>query len=336
MNLVADRRAYVLDADSGAWFSLAGLPVDEAPADFLCTHQRGCTTIEQTRGEVASSWRIFVPRSEPCELWTLTLHNLADRPRRLHLILCCHTAIPGQHEGTLPAAHTAYDEQLGAIVGSNVVRFGSWYSHETVGRTEDGFFAINAPLTGYDAAKRAFTGTYGSYDRPAALVEGRGCTHSDCEFEAITFALQSTFELAPGASCRVHAVAGAHRDREHIARLQERFFAEGVGGWKHYRHGEAGAGWITGSAGWLVTIVSQGIFGLQPTMQGLRVRPCLPPHWTDCGLTRRFRGATYRMRYRRDKVPAMAIAIDGRCLDGDVLPHERGRTYDVLVCLPGE
>ncbi len=228
VNLVSDRRAYLLDVDSGEWFSAAGLPVDEAPSDFRCTHEPGCTTIEQTHDSLASRWRIFVPRREPCELWTFSLRNVGDRPRRLKVILCFHTNIPGQHEGSLPAAHAAYDDEMDALIGSNVVRFGSWYSHETVGRTEDGFFTIDAPVSGYDACKRAFTGAYGSYDRPDALVAGRGCSNSICEFESITFALQTTVELAPGESRRIDAIAGAHRGGEHIAELKERFFAEGA------------------------------------------------------------------------------------------------------------
>lgn len=50
-----------------------------------------------------------------------------------------------------------------------------------------------------------------------------------------------------------------------------------------------------GTAAWTIVSISQAILGVQPELDGLRIDPCIPPEWTLLTLTRRFRGAQYRI-----------------------------------------
>ena len=56
-----------------------------------------------------------------------------------------------------------------------------------------------------------------------------------------------------------------------------------------------GIGWLTGTANWMHVAAMQYILGVRPTLDGLTVRPCLPPAIAKAEVRRRFRGQTYRI-----------------------------------------
>jgi cellobiose phosphorylase len=98
--------------------------------------------------------------------------------------------------------------------------------------------------------------------------------------------------------------------------------------------GRAEGAWSANSAAWLYKALTEGILGIQPDWDGLRIRPCLPPEWKTARAARVFRGGTYRIQFRRDpklKPGAQKIVFNGRPLAGEILPALSNRTHDVLV-----
>ena len=85
--------------------------------------------------------------------------------------------------------------------------------------------------------------------------------------------------------------------------------------------GEAKNSWLTGTAAWTFVNVSQYILGIQPTLDGLRVDPCIPHTLTGYTVTRRYRGAVYHIAV--DNTAAVqhgvqSITVDGKALAGNV------------------
>ncbi|MCC6581133.1 MAG: hypothetical protein IT440_11900 [Phycisphaeraceae bacterium] len=54
--------------------------------------------------------------------------------------------------------------------------------------------------------------------------------------------------------------------------------------------GKAGISWLTGTASWMYIAATQYILGLQPALDGLHVKPCLPSTWKKVVVQRVFRG----------------------------------------------
>ena len=99
----------------------------------------------------------------------------------------------------------------------------------------------------------------------------------------------------------------------------------------HY--GRGGWTWYTGSAAWLFRIQTEWILGVRPEWEGLRVRPCIPSHWNGFETTRRFRGATYRIRASVGSAEP-GVWLDGRRLPGDLVPAmPEGGRHEVEVRL---
>ncbi len=226
-NIITSRMVYIIDEETGEFWTANGLPVNKGYENYDCEHALGYSQITSEFNGIKTCYRVFVPQDDNCEIWTITVENLTDKRRKIKVIPYFGTAIYGQHEGSFPAAYATYDEASNAIVGSNVVRFGSHFSHETVGRTEDGFFTMDCNLSGYDTNERKFIGEYYNELTPLAIING-GCTNSICEFEKIIFALETKLEIEPGEVKTVNTIAGVTKESNEINSLRNKYFADGV------------------------------------------------------------------------------------------------------------
>lgn len=87
--------------------------------------------------------------------------------------------------------------------------------------------------------------------------------------------------------------------------------------------GEAKNSWLTGTAAWNWVAITQWILGIRPEHEGLRVDPCIPSDWSGFEVTRKFRGATYKIKVENpDRVCSgvREITVDGEPLEGNLLP----------------
>jgi len=98
------------------------------------------------------------------------------------------------------------------------------------------------------------------------------------------------------------------------------------------RYGRGGWTWYTGSAQWLLRAALEGLFGLQPVVEGLRISPCLPSAWPSCQVKRTFRGSLYEIEYRNTpEGKRVHITLDGSPLEGNILPPPTRPVHRVVV-----
>lgn len=97
-----------------------------------------------------------------------------------------------------------------------------------------------------------------------------------------------------------------------------------------YRYGTPGQSWRTAAGQWFQKALVNYVFGLLPEMEGLTVKPCLPPSWKTASIDKRFRGTNYHIRYENGGTSLKAILVDGKPIDGNLLPLTGG-DVDVLV-----
>ena len=122
-----------------------------------------------------------------------------------------------------------------------------------------------------------------------------------------------------------------------IHRTEPYVYSQMVAGADAKFHGEAKNSWLTGTAAWTFVNVSQHILGVYPTHKGLSIDPCVPKGFGDFTLTRKFREGTYNIKVvNPDNVEkgVKSITVDGKAVDGCVVPYEKGKTqYDVVVTM---
>ncbi len=94
-------------------------------------------------------------------------------------------------------------------------------------------------------------------------------------------------------------------------------------GREHREYGKVSGTWLTGTAAWNYVAATQYILGVRPDWDGLRIDPCLPADWRELHLTRRHRGATYRIHITNPDAicrGVRSVTCDGEPVEGNVLP----------------
>jgi cellobiose phosphorylase len=106
-----------------------------------------------------------------------------------------------------------------------------------------------------------------------------------------------------------------------VHRCEPYAYAQTIAGRDAPSFGEAKNSWLTGTAAWNYVAITQSILGIQPTYEGLRVAPVIPQDWPGFEAVRVFRGVTYDIRVKRaSKGNAVSLVVDGKEVDGDVVP----------------
>lgn len=120
-----------------------------------------------------------------------------------------------------------------------------------------------------------------------------------------------------------------------VHRTEPYVYSQMVAGRDAATFGEAKNSWLTGTAAWTFVNVSQYILGVQPTLDGLRIDPCIPRSMDGFTLRRVWRGAVYDIQVENPchvRKGVAAVTVDGRPLAGQVLPAApAGATVQVTV-----
>ena len=94
------------------------------------------------------------------------------------------------------------------------------------------------------------------------------------------------------------------------------------------KFGQAKNSWLTGTAAWTFYAASQGILGVKPDYEGLKIDPCLPREMDELTITRKFRGSEYTIHVVNragDEKGRLALTLDGKPVEGNVIAADESR-----------
>lgn len=119
-----------------------------------------------------------------------------------------------------------------------------------------------------------------------------------------------------------------------VRRAEPYSYCQFIMGRDHAAHGRARHPFMTGSAGWAYFAATRYMLGVRPEFDRLTVDPCVPADWDGFAVTRRWRGATYRIRVENpDHVEkgVRRIEVDGAITDA--IPVFGEGVHDVRVVM---
>ena len=126
-------------------------------------------------------------------------------------------------------------------------------------------------------------------------------------------------------------------DISEIHRTEPYVYSQMVAGCDAATFGEAKNSWLTGTAAWTFVDVSQYILGIQPTLAGLKIDPCLPHEMDGFTLRRVWRGATYEITVDNTAHAEKGVAsmtANGQPVPTNTLsPAPAGTTVQVKVVM---
>ena len=118
-------------------------------------------------------------------------------------------------------------------------------------------------------------------------------------------------------------------DVSEIHRTEPYVYSQMIAGRAAAHYGEAKNSFLTGTAAWVVVDITQAILGVQPTLDGLSIKPCVPDELSDYKVTRIFRGATYNIHVCKAE-GKKGLYVDGAAVEGNLIPTVSGKTsYEV-------
>ncbi|HTC20848.1 MAG TPA: glycosyl hydrolase family 65 protein, partial [bacterium] len=114
-------------------------------------------------------------------------------------------------------------------------------------------------------------------------------------------------------------------------------YAQMIAGRDAATPGEAKNSWLTGTAAWTFLTVSQGLLGVKPDFDGLRIDPCIPKGWKEFKVTRHYRGVEYQVHITNPKGVCggvKSLQVDGQKVGGNLIPIAKDKkTVKVEVTL---
>lgn len=206
--LVKDRMLYVVNRETGAWWSANGLPMRTEYSAYECRHGLGYTTLTAVKDGVRTEVTFFVPESGRREMWRVRVVNEGTAPASLSLIPFVDTDVDGAYR---PQAYNTdfggYDASHGAVWGHFFQEYESADPSPLYA-----YMLSDAQPAAYSARRNAFIGVYGTKLCPEALEEGRGLGNEDLLGEKLSLALDIRADLQPGAERTFTVVIGAERE----------------------------------------------------------------------------------------------------------------------------
>lgn len=112
-------------------------------------------------------------------------------------------------------------------------------------------------------------------------------------------------------------------DISDIHRTEPYVYCQMVAGRDAPTFGEGKNSWLTGTAAWTFTAVSQYILGIQPTLDGLKIDPCIPKDMESYSVDRLFRGVMYHITVNNPNHVQRGVSkllLNGKELEGNLIP----------------
>ncbi len=124
-------------------------------------------------------------------------------------------------------------------------------------------------------------------------------------------------------------------DISEIHRTEPYVYSQMVAGKDAKFFGQGKNSWLTGTAAWTFTDISQYILGVYPTLKGLSIDPCVPSDFGDFKIHRVYRDASYNIEVHTNgsEKGVKKLTVNGKEIPGStVIPYDPSvKEYNVVV-----
>lgn len=219
-SLIRDGGRYFYVREGDTVWNPGWYPVKTELDSFSCIHSIGYTTIEGSKNGLSLTARVFVNDEHPAEIWTVRLKNLTESKKECKVYFACDFSLEGyaRYSDYMSYVSSEFDSDRNLLICYNKAqeRPHDWFN---------GFVASDCQVSGFDSSRRAFTGTYGSFENPLAVKRG-SLRNTLAACELLTGVLEHTFLLEPGEEVIYHTLLGAADSIKTAAQICEELFSE--------------------------------------------------------------------------------------------------------------
>lgn len=98
-----------------------------------------------------------------------------------------------------------------------------------------------------------------------------------------------------------------------------------------HSYGRAGRPFLTGSQGWVMNTIVEGILGVRKAYGGFKIAPAFPADWNEAECSIKRNGATYTVKIRRGE--KSVIKLNGSEIDGNFIPFAKNGKQEIEVVI---
>lgn len=214
------RYFYVRDRDSGDYWSASWQPVGK-PLDRYqssCRHGTAYTIIRSAYSNIETESTYFVPLQQTFEYWRLRVKNEGTTPRRLSVFCYCEFANVGHLINDLTNLQYSLFVSKAEFRG-DMLAFAS-HPHQPFDpkdlRSAHRYWQkfIGGKVVGFETQRERFTGNYGTYAQPEAVMKGE-LSNFETAGENMIGAQQIDIELGAGESRELMVLLGMGTPESH-------------------------------------------------------------------------------------------------------------------------
>ena len=114
-----------------------------------------------------------------------------------------------------------------------------------------------------------------------------------------------------------------------VHRTEPYVYSQMVAGIDAQNFGEGKNSWLTGCAAWTFVNASQFILGITPTLEGMKVKPCLPKEIGSFSSIRKIGTTTLHISGKRGE--EYSLKKNGEVVEGEIIPLNGEKDIDVEV-----
>lgn len=127
------------------------------------------------------------------------------------------------------------------------------------------------------------------------------------------------------------------QDVSDLHKTESYVYSQMIAGIDAAHFGEAKNSWLTGTAAWTFTNISQYILGIRPEFDGLCIDPCIPDYMKEFSVKRTFRGAEYNIHIDNSsgsQKGLKSLIVNEKSVEGNIIPYDENiKKYDVTAVL---
>lgn len=154
--------------DQGDFWSPGYAPAKKELSFYECRHGMGYTKITGSRGEVKTEVTFFVPRNFNGEVHRVVITNESTCEKQLKLFSFVEWCLWNADDDD---RNFQRNFSTGEVeVQGSVIYHKTEYKER---RNHYAFFSVNQEMEGFDSDRESFLGTYGGFEAPKAVQEGK-------------------------------------------------------------------------------------------------------------------------------------------------------------------
>lgn len=119
-------------------------------------------------------------------------------------------------------------------------------------------------------------------------------------------------------------------EKSDIHQTEPYVYSQMIAGRSSPHYGRAKNSWLTGTASWSFVALSEGILGIRPELDGLRVDPCLSQEFKEVTIERVFRNKTYHIHIDNTKGKRKILVNNIEQTD-TLIRFDNSESYDIQM-----